>query len=297
MKAFFRYHRGEFNGFYLRGLQLVGNSCIDEIKDELSYWNLVQFALADEVSSGALPIRSADLKSIAKIGGLENVLAAAEYLAGWFLLSESNIVSGVEYSERALFDVSENALTYVRTTTDEYTDDISTLATTELRMGLIPTGAAIIGYVWEGESVMNEDGTIDSDKLHAAPPSDNRAYTPYYGNQYLSLAEKNTVSVPITDAMFKAIFECLQRIKYNGVSIKEFFYLTNLLVPDYVTDIDITQKSITLSDMSLFHYYHISYALNTESYTFESATMLAIWAFIISLKFKMYYLSSPGESV
>ena len=39
LKAFFRYFRGEFNGFYLRQLQLVANNCMTEIKNELIYWN------------------------------------------------------------------------------------------------------------------------------------------------------------------------------------------------------------------------------------------------------------------
>ena len=69
MKAFFRFLRGELNGFYVQKLNAVNNLFSDSIKTFLSHFANMQFVTEAEAKDGEVPIDNAIIKGIGVIAG------------------------------------------------------------------------------------------------------------------------------------------------------------------------------------------------------------------------------------
>ena len=312
VKAFFRYLRGELlNGYYIRALNLVSNNLpsIEDLKVELLYWlNVVA-----DVNDPDYPIRREDLRGMAQVAGVLSIRGLSGFLKGWFRLSESTIVSGTEYSNRGLLNQETGRLEYI---TDPLPEDISTLATNDLRMPLIPEGAVPIGYVWNSDgSVMTDEGKIDYSKLHTTPPDGYvqdiegkwywpldpveypaPAYSPYFGNQYLSLTSSFPMVVELTDDILQLIFVYHQKIKKGGPAILYIFELTDAIIPDLISDLKI--ELLDAFDIVSEHVYYYKMTFNRDKPAFEENDgwgRFSAWAYFIQSKYPFINFSESGE--
>lgn len=283
MKKFFRDLTAEANGFYIKGIVSSLNNVVSYFNDVFSYMAAVQFKTPEDPTllASEYPIEDKDLRDIAKIAGVFTPFISAESNLGSLAFTSSKIVDGVQYSERGLFDILSESFKFFRTSPGTYPTDINTLATKYLRSSLVPEGAPILGYIEEGSTVLTEDGQIIPSAILPSPPVD-KAYYPYYGEQYLFLAENFLIEAYLDLATFKELFESFQRIRYNGASIVELANITVLLMGDFVYDIGI------VPDGQKFIVY---YKLNQESELVGKTKRLYIWRMLLRQKYKQFALS------
>ena len=278
MKRPFRHFRAEFNGKYLYSLVACPNHAVQDILDELVYQTLVQWKLDGEISSGELAIRDDDLIGIAKIAGFFLLRFYGYNSLGSIVFSKSHMVEGRERSERGLLDMVAEKVKYVREEYDDYSDDIVTEASDELRMDFIPEGAEPVGYLPYGTSLFTQDGNVIGENLLSSPPADGTPYTTYYGNKFLTHEEPLFNDSFLTIDVFKALFECAQRIRFNGPSIASFMDMTRIVGAGLIRDIEITPQG---------RFYLVHYRTQNSSDITNAASRLSVWLHICAQKFKL----------
>lgn len=282
MKEFFRYLSGEINGFYLKTIHDMLNSYTGYIKDELMYLNQVQFKLdKEDVKLNEIPMKEEDIRGIAKIAGVFNQFVSAESNLGSLVFTNSKIVQNNQYSDRGLFDIKKEAFKFVRTTQDIYASDIVTLSSPTLRASFVPEGTPIVGYIAEDAVFFDEYGNVNLSIIQPNPPS-NKAYYPFYGLQFLHLAELFLVEAYLDIYTFKKLFEIYQYIRYNGPNIASLLEASITLCKDYIIDIhfETVQNRIVLY-----------YRLNQESELENKIKKLFVWRLFVRRKFKTFVLS------
>lgn len=238
-KEFFRFLRGELNGFYIKNLYESCNKFISATKSFLTDYQHMQFKTLDEVTGKETPIRSQDLEGISVFTGAFPPYVWQESLIGSVRFTSSKKVNDVEYSERGLFSPTEEVFRFVRTDEHEYNTDINILADSENRSTVVEPGRQPLGYMPEGEYVIKEDGTIDETKLLPAPRP-GHADAPYYGNSFLFLAEESPVLAITSDSVLVYVIRAMQWIRYNGMSIASLAKFAHIICPDFlfITSID-----------------------------------------------------------
>lgn len=210
-KAFFRWLRGELNGFYVTNINGALNESTKDIKDFLSEFKAQQF------ENGK--ISDKNLYGLGKFAGIFLPrLSRAESLAS-LRMTESSEVDGFECSERGLFNTDlENFsffhtrddttvyFAFVRVNQDVYNNDINTMATNLERSSLVGNSDMVLGYISSEETdLFDEIGNVKPEKVLSAPPS-GVAYSEYYGDEFLMLSEgdnsdaDNIVRIRMTDS-------------------------------------------------------------------------------------------------
>ena len=210
-KAFFRWLRGELNGFYLTNMNGAMNDSTKDIKAFLAEFKAQQF------QSGK--IKDSDLYGLGKFAGIFLPrLSRAESLAS-LRMTESFIKDGFEFSERGLFNTDLENFSFfhtqddttvyfffVRTNQEAYVNDINTLATNLNRTSLVGNSDTVLGYISSEETdLFDEIGNVKPSKVLSAPPS-GVAYSEYYGDEFLMLSEgdnspaDNIVRIRMTDS-------------------------------------------------------------------------------------------------
>ena len=238
MKAFFRFLRGELNGFYVQKLNAVNNLFSDSIKTFLSHFANMQFVTEAEAKDDEVPIDNAMIKGIGVIAGAFPPYVMQESLSSALRFTGSHIVNGKEYSERGLYNVEGQAFNFIRTDEQEYTSDINTQATSAERSSLVEADREPIGYFPEGETVIRDDGSIDYSKLMSSPRP-NHADAPFYGDIFLYLSETYPV-LGITDMQVMLyVIKAMQWIRYNGMNIASLTEFAKIICPDFLFIIDI----------------------------------------------------------
>lgn len=280
MKKLFRFLRGELNGFYIKNISYCLNNVTKEIESLLSYFWLVQFKNPTEVTLNELPISEQDLLGIGRFAGIFMPTVTADSTSGSLRLSNSNIINGINYSERGLFERYKENWTYFRTNQNIYTDDISTLATRDRQAGFVPEGQPILGYIEEGVNMFDENGYIIESLILPSPPV-GKAYSPYYGEKFMHLAEVFTLIQELGYDTYMLLFTNMQYIMYNGVNIRSFLRLTELLVSDYVEDITIEAD---------INRYIVNYTLNYDTELDNRVRRLFAWQYIIKQTYKLFVL-------
>lgn len=135
-------------------------------------------------------------------------------------MTDSNVVDGIEYSERGLFVVPVPMF-----------DDINTLSTPTLRSSMVGN-ETLIGYISSEETkVLDDNGCVRHEKISATPP-EGVAYSDYYGDQFMFLSEAETSYSNLEPSLYIELFKALQWIRYNGASIKSLGRITSLICPD-----------------------------------------------------------------
>jgi len=280
MKQPFRYFRGEFNGKFLYNLAICPNFAVQDVLDELVYQTLFQWKLEDEITRGEVAIRFEDIINIAKIAGLFQLRSYGRVSLGSVYFTPSHVVKGKERSERGLMDMSIENFKFVRTEHDEYPDDIVNDASEKMKQGLVPAGTAPIGYVRYDTPLYTDEGEIIEANILPEPPTD-APYITYYGEKFLIHEEFFNRETPLPMEVFKLLFECMQKIRYNGPTIASFLEITGILGAGYIHNIEI----VPFED-----YYTVYYSLNNDIDIEGRDRRFAAWLRICEQKFKLYVL-------
>lgn len=275
-KLFFRWLRGELNGYYLMNMYDTMNSVTDGVRQFLATFRTMQFDSMD----------SQTLYNIGKFASVFLPRYSTEEQLGSVVLSESHEVSGVEYSERGLYNTAEDRFDFKHTTQEEGLSDINTLATPSLRSSLVGNEVEE-GYIASSdEDVFDSDGNVRQSSVLEDPPS-GEAYSDFYGEKFLFLSEGNKVSyAPLNPALYADIYKTLQWIRYNGATLSSLLKITSILCPDGYVKI----QSITL-DVS-GKYFIISYVADPSSAVPNKLQRLYLLDYIIKLKFKQCVLKA-----
>ena len=217
-KAFFRWLRGELNGFYVTNINGALNESTKDIKDFLSEFKAQQF------ENGK--ISDKNLYGLGKFAGIFLPRISKVESSTSLRMTESFVVDGFECSERGLFNtVAENFLFFPET------DDINLLATPTLRSSMVGN-ETVIGYISSEETnVLDDNGNVRREKISATPP-EGVAYSDYYGDQFMFLSEAETTYSNLEPSLYIELFKALQWVRYNGVSIKSLGRIVSVLCPD-----------------------------------------------------------------
>lgn len=280
MKAFFRFLRGELNGFYLNHLHNLNNDfkTATETKSFLTYFKHMQFKSADEVVGDEEPISAEMIKQIGSVAGVFTPYVLQESIMNSVHFTDSHKVDDIEYSERGLFNLETESFDFIRTTPQEYSTDINTEATTTDRSSLVEEGRTPIGYFPEGVNVIDADGNLDYSKLLPSPRP-NHADAPFYGDKFLFLAENYPV-LGATDAvtMLKVI-EAEQWVRYNGVSISSLVEFAKIFCEGFLFIVSISWDS-------LYAHGVINYGLDNDYETPQKLLKQSLFKFLVQKKFE-----------
>lgn len=279
MKQPFRYFRGEFNGKYLYELVRCPNFNVQSILDELVYYTLFQWKTEDEVNAKEMPIRDKDIINIGKIAGLFQPRIFQKLTLGSVYFTQSHVVNGKERSERGLIDMDLESFRFVREEEDDYSSDIAQEASERLRMSLVPSGTAPLGYVASGTQLYDDEGNVLWENVLSEPPLDGSAYVPFYGEKFLTHEEFFAREMPLIVEIFKLLLECVQRIRHNGPTIKSLFDVTQILGDGYIHDLKIEPD---------VRYYVCYYRLNEDAQVLNRERRFGAWQHICRQKFKLF---------
>ena len=187
-------------------------------------------------------------------------------------MTDSNVVDGIEYSERGLFVVPVPMF-----------DDINTLATPTLRSSLVGS-ETLIGYISSEETnVLDDNGCVRREKISATPP-EGVAYSDYYGDQFLFLSEAERTYSNLEPSLYIELFKALQWIRYNGVSIKSLVKVVSIVCPDGLVklgDIELSPKG---------KHWYVYYTYDDTVEVNLKAQRLNLLEFIVSMKFAQIFL-------
>lgn len=280
MKQFFRFFRGELNGFFLNALCTFMNRYIKTtgMLDELIYHRLFQWILPEETTAGKIPMREEDIFNLGKIGGLFQPRTAALTSLGSIWFTPSHVVRGIERSERGLLDMEYESFMFVRVNRDDHETDINTLANAMRRTTYREQGAVPLGYVKEGTQLFDRDGSIRPESILSEPPIDG-AYIEWYGLKYLHYEEFFDTVLPLSVDVYKLLFESVQRIRRRGVNIESLLEITQLLGGGYIYDLEIEQEQ---------WWYNCYYKLDTTAVIYNRERRYVAWLNICRMKFKMF---------
>ena len=182
-------------------------------------------------------------------------------------MTDSNVVDGIEYSERGLFVVPVPMF-----------DDINTLATPTLRSSLVGN-ETLIGYISSEETnVLDDNGCVRREKISATPP-EGVAYSDYYGDQFMFLSEAEASYSNLEPSLYIELFKALQWIRYNGVSIKSLVRIVSIICPDGLVKIGRVE---TASDGK---HWNIYYSYDDTVDVPLKQQRLNLLEFIVNLKF------------
>lgn len=281
MKQPFRFHRGEFNGFFLLRLAVFLNNAIGDILDELVYWAKMQFKLETEVNSEELAIRNSDITGLGKFAGVFPFYFAGGVWPGMISFTESRIVDGKQRSERGLYNQTTESFDYVRTANDDYPDDITTEASANRRSTLVPTGRTVLGYTRADEELYDVNGDVIWAHVYATPPV-GVAYDVFYGEDFLTMSSDANVISLLPINVVKMLIELMQQIRYNGPSLKAFFDLTQALCEGFVKDITIVYDT---------KHYAVTYSLDNDAELDNRIIRYTVWQYVVRMKFKLFEIS------
>ena len=272
-KAFFRFLRGELNGFYLKSIYNTLNESTKYTKAFLMDFNNMQF------KEGM--IDATTLLNIGKFAGVFPLnLVQTESLTS-LKMSDSKEVDGFEYSERGLYNTIQEVFNYYHLTQES--DDINTLATEEERSSLVGE-EEVIGYIAEDETdVLDNQGKVRPEKiLHKVP--EGKAYSGFYGNKFLFLSEGEEVYSKTSNEIFLDLYKALQYIRYNGISLKSLVQLVTLICPQGLVKIDHIEVAVDKTHFNAYYNY------NAEVNITYKAQRKALLEVLVAEKFKQVVL-------
>ena len=217
-KAFFRWLRGELNGFYVTKINGALNESTKDIKDFLSEFKAQQFEKGK--------ISDKNLYGLGKFAGIFLPRVSKTESSASFRMTESFVVDGFECSERGLFNTAVENFSFF-----PETDDINLLAKPAQRSSMVGD-ETLIGYISSEETnVLDDNVYVRREKISATPP-EGVAYSDYYGDQFMFLSEAETTYENLEPSLYPELFKALQWIRYNGVSIKSLGRIASLICPD-----------------------------------------------------------------
>lgn len=209
-KQFFRFLRGELNGYYIKNIHGVLNTYTEDMKNFLVDFKKQQFE-TDK-------IRAEDLYGLGNFAGVFLPRLSRSESQTSLRMTESHVEDDFEFSERGLFNTNleifsffhckndtRNYFLFVRTTSDIQTTDINSEATSLNRSSLVGDEVPL-GYISSEETdLFDEEGNVKPEKVLSVPP-EGVAYVEFYGNEFLMLSEgdnspaDNLIRIRLTDS-------------------------------------------------------------------------------------------------
>lgn len=268
-KEFFRFLRGELNGFYITQINSALNKFVQDVKEFVLEFNTQQFNST---------MNSTTLFNLGKFAGIFLPrLSSSESRTG-FRLSDSNIVDSIEYSERGLFNTDTETFEYKHTNQNPDLPDINTLSTEKLRSSLIGD-ESVKGYISANETdVLDDTGLVRSEKVLASPPED-EAYNNFYGNNFMFLAEVITTYENLSSSLYYDLFVVLQWIRYNGASIESLCTVIKTLCPNGLVLINRIEVSADETRLIVYYKYNENADVNLK------AQRIYLLQYIVDIKF------------
>lgn len=268
-KEFFRFLRGELNGFYITQINSALNKFVQDVKEFALEFNAQQFNSA---------MNSTTLFNLGKFAGIFLPrLSSSESRTG-FRLSDSNIVEGVEYSERGLFNTDTETFEYKHTNQNPDLPDINTLSTEKLRSSLIGD-EAVKGYISANETdVLDDNGLVRPEKVLSNPPEE-EAYNNFYGNNFMFLADVITTYESLSPSLYYDLFVVLQWIRYNGASIESLCNVIKTLCPNGLVLINRIEVSADKTRLIVYYKYNENADVNLK------AQRIYLLQYIVDIKF------------
>lgn len=270
-KEFFRFLRGELNGFYMNSINNAIIKLTNSNKAGLIQFSNQQFE-ADKMDS-------VTLYNLGRFAGVKLPRRPTSEAKTSLYMTESYRVNDVEFSERGLYRTESEDFYFVHTDQSITTPDINTLASDTERSSLIGD-EPVLGYIPEdAKDVIDDNGHVRPDKVLSEPPV-GKAYSNYYGNDFLFLAEGGVTYESITFSLYIELFKALQWIRYNGVSLASLARIIQVLCPEglvLITDIRVADNNKLIN---VFYDYDESVMVTNKE------QRLALLQYIISLKFK-----------
>lgn len=275
-KAFFRFLRGELNGYYVTRIQQVCNELSQEYKDFL-----VEFA-GQQFENGK--IDATTLNNLGKFAGIFLPRVSKEEASTSVRLSESEYDEQLDYefSERGLFRPANEDFVFEQKTLDDTgLPDINTLATTEKRSSMVEQGKQVSGYIPDDVTDIFADGIVIPSVISQTPPA-NQAYNDFYDNTFIFLSDSLPSYESISPDVFLELFKALQTVRYRGMSVMALSKITNILCPlGLVRIVDITAGN---------NLWTLSYHIDMTVETGNQQDRLNMWAYIIKIKFPQIVL-------
>ena len=273
-KSFFRYLRGEINGYYLNNMHNVMEKEIKGIKDFFSVFYNMQFELGK--------ITSETLFNIGKFASIFLPRRTLSESVTSLYMTDSVILDGTEHSESCLYNTeSEQFNFYILQ--DDPTEDVNYFSTETERSSLVGN-EKVKGYISEdAEDVLDASGKVRESAILPSPPSSG-AYSEFYGNNFLFLSEGAISYAPISPSLYIELYKAMQYIRYNGVSIKSLCKIVNVLCPDGLVKIDRLEVSSNKKNIYVYYYY------DSASLVSRKEQRVTLLEYIINLKFKQIQL-------
>ena len=270
-KEFFRFLRGELNGFYINSINNAIIKLTNTNKEELIKFSKQQFE-ADRMDS-------ATLYNLGRFAGVRLPRKPTSEAKSSLRMTESHKVNGVEFSERGLYRTDSEDFYFVHTDQSITTPDINTLASDTERSSLIGD-EPVLGYISEdARNVIDDEGRVRPDKILSEPPV-GKAYSNYYGNDFLFLSEGEVTYESISFSLYIELFKALQWIRYNGASLASLAQVIHVLCPEglvLITDIRVADNKKVIN---------VFYAYDESAMITNKEQRLALLQYIISLKVK-----------
>lgn len=238
-KLFFRFLRGELNGFYINNLNETLNSACASIRSYFADFHDMQFKRDDEVTEKETPISAEALSGLATFAGIFAPFVYQDALNDSIHFTQSHVVNDVERSERGLYKRAQQAFEFVRTEYDNYPNDINTEASDEKKSTFVEENRQPVGWFPEGEKIFKADGSLDLSKLIPAPRA-GHADAPYWGDKFMYFAEEYPVKAVTSNRVLVSLVRAMQWVRHNGVSITSLAEFARILCPDFlfITNID-----------------------------------------------------------
>lgn len=278
-KSIFRYLRGELNGYYLTNIY---RSIDNEVKDIKKFFR--------QFKSQQFQSDTMEAQTIFNLGRFASIFLprkpTTESLTSVYM-SDSEIVDGVEYSERGLFNKESEKFDFANTAPNP-SADINTLATNTRRSSLVGDENPI-GFIDEKtDELFDDNGNVKPSKISATPPTD-RAYTDFYGNKFLFLADNITTYENLSASLYYELFKALQSIRYNGVSLESLCNVILVLCPNGLVTID------TIEAEEKGRVLYVYYKYNTEVEVTKKEQRVSLLEYIVQIKFKQVILVERGK--
>ena len=278
-KEFFRFLRGELNGFYITQINSALNKFVQDVKEFVLEFNTQQFNPTTN---------STTLFNLGKFAGIFLPrLSSSESRTG-FRLSDSNIVDSVEYSERGLFNTDTETFEYKHTNQNPDLPDINTLSTEKLRTSLLGD-ESVKGYISANETdVLDDNGLVRPEKVLSKPP-EGEAYNNFYGNNFMFLADVITTYENLSSSLYYDLFVVLQWIRYNGASVESLCAVIKTLCPNGLVLINRIEVSADETRLIVYYKYNENADVNLK------AQRIYLLQYIVGIKFLSVVLTEEGD--
>lgn len=257
-KAFFRWLRGELNGFYLKNFDNSHNLHTQEIKDFLVDFHNQQFEIGK--------ITNKNLYGIGKTAGIYLPRLASSESASSIRMTESHIENGYEFSERGLFRVANEMFEFYHCIDDSVGyfifinyDDINLETDANNRSSLVGD-EDVIGYISaESTDIFEDDFTVKASAVLPYPPF-GVDYNNFFGNDFLFLTENYAENLDGT-------------VKNGSVSVIDDAIGIHLTESETVGGYEYSERGIWNVQDRMFLFVHTEQA-NMEANNFERSSLV-----------------------